>query len=111
MRSKSRRRDFISYLLAVGFSSAPVSHCKSTNHQQDSPDHGSIARGESFKKGLAALQADRPEAALVELTAAEREDPHDARIHNFRGIVLARLRQNGEAVGEQMKKLGLLKEK
>jgi cellulose synthase operon protein C len=100
MKSKSRRCDFISCLLAVGFSLAPVSHYKSSNLQQDLPDHGLNARGESFKKGLDALKADRPEAALVELTAAEREDPDDARIHNFRGIVLARLGQITEAVGE-----------
>ena len=56
------------------------------------------------------MQADRPEAALVELTAAEREDPHDARIHNFRGIVLARLRQNGEAVGEYEEAIRLYEE-
>ena len=100
MKFKPRFRGVFSCLLAAGFFLPPVSNCKSANSQQGSPDHGSIARGESFKKGLAELKEDRPEAALVELTAAEREDPHDPRIHNFRGIVLARLGQSTEAAAE-----------
>ena len=40
------------------------------------------------------------EEALVELSAAEREEPHDPRIHNFRGIALAGLGQSTEAAAE-----------
>ena len=47
------------------------------------------------------------EAALLELTAAEREDPNDPRVHNFRGIVLARLGQSTEAAAEYQEAIRL----
>ncbi len=47
------------------------------------------------------------EAALAELTAAEREDAKDPRIHNFRGIVLARLGQSTEAAAEYQEAIRL----
>ena len=59
-----------------------------------------LSQGESFQRGLAALQANRMEDALAELTEAEREHPEDARVRNFRGIVLVRLAKNEEAAGE-----------
>jgi len=46
------------------------------------------------------LKENRLEAALEELTTAEREHPGDARVRNFRGIVLARLGRNADAVTE-----------
>jgi tetratricopeptide (TPR) repeat protein len=55
---------------------------------------------DAFQKGLIALRENRLEAALQELTTAEREHPADPRVHNFRGIVLARLGQNAEAAAE-----------
>jgi tetratricopeptide (TPR) repeat protein len=54
----------------------------------------------AFERGLQALKENRLEAALTELTEAEREHPSDARVSNFRGIVLARLGRNGEATAE-----------
>lgn len=55
---------------------------------------------DAFQRGLIALKENRLEAALDELTTAEREDPGDARVRNFRGIVLARLGRNADAVTE-----------
>jgi Flp pilus assembly protein TadD len=59
-----------------------------------------LSQGDSFQRGLAALQANRMEDALAELTDAEREHPEDARIHNFLGIVLVRLGKNEEGASE-----------
>jgi superkiller protein 3 len=59
-----------------------------------------LAQGDPFQKGLAALQENRIEDALAKLTEAKREHPEDARIRNFRGIVLVRLGKNEEAAAE-----------
>src|ERR1700680_3944543 len=59
-----------------------------------------LSQGDSFQKGLAALQENRMEDALAEFTEAKREHPEEARIHNFLGIVLVRLRKNEEAASE-----------
>src|SRR5580692_3475309 len=96
MKLKPRFLGFVSCLWATGLLLPPISHCWSDNHQQRTPHEDSPSQGESFKKGLSLLKEDRPEEALVELTAAERENPNDPRIHNFRGIVLARLGQGTE---------------
>ena len=54
----------------------------------------------AFQRGLIALEDNRLEFALTELTAAERQAPQDARIRNFRGVTLARLGRNDEAAQE-----------
>jgi Flp pilus assembly protein TadD len=59
-----------------------------------------LAQDNSFQRGLAALQENRMDDALAELTEAKREQPEDARIRNFRGIVLVRLGKNEEAAAE-----------
>jgi tetratricopeptide (TPR) repeat protein len=59
-----------------------------------------LSQGDSFQRGLAALQANRMDDALTELTEAEREHPEDARVRNFRGIVLVRLGKTQEAASE-----------
>jgi len=59
-----------------------------------------VSQGDSFQKGLAALQDNRVEDALAELTEAKLENPEDARIHNFLGIVLVRLGRNEAAASE-----------
>src|SRR5580704_5929881 len=59
-----------------------------------------LAQEDSFQRGLAALQENRMESALAELTEAKREQPEDARIRNFRVIVLVRLGKNEEAAAE-----------
>ncbi len=53
-----------------------------------------------YQQGLMALQQNRPAEALTALTAAERENPRDAAIRNFRGIALAQLGRSDEAAGE-----------
>jgi tetratricopeptide (TPR) repeat protein len=56
--------------------------------------------GDAFQRGLTALQENRLEDAFLELSTAEREHPDDARVRNFRGILLARMGKNAEAASE-----------
>lgn len=58
------------------------------------------SQDEALPAALKALQENHLEEALQILTAAERELPSDARVRNFRGIVLVRLGRNGEAADE-----------
>ena len=88
------------FFLAAGLLFPPVSQCQFAKDHQQAPDHSASGQGEAFQEGLNALKENRLEAALVELTAAERGEPDDPRIHNFRGIVLARLGQSTEAAAE-----------
>src|SRR5437660_11392325 len=97
---KLRFLGFVSCLWATAVFLRHTSQGKSANHQQRTPPQASIGQGESFRRGLSALKENRWEAALAELTAAEQEDANDPRIHNFRGIVLARLGQSTEAAAE-----------
>jgi tetratricopeptide (TPR) repeat protein len=59
-----------------------------------------VAQGDNLQKALTALQNNHLTEALDILTAAEHEDVSDARIRNFRGIVLTRLGRNTEAARE-----------
>ena len=54
----------------------------------------------AFQRGLVALQENRLEMALREFTTAESEHPEDAKVRNFRGIVLAQLGRTAEAAAE-----------
>jgi tetratricopeptide (TPR) repeat protein len=74
--------------------------CLLANPYWQVSDDYSAGQEDAFQKGLIALRENRLEAALQELTTAEREHPADPRVHNFRGIVLARLGQNAEAAAE-----------
>jgi tetratricopeptide (TPR) repeat protein len=68
-----------------------------------SPDKAAdqvLEPGDAFQRGLAALRENRLEDALIELSTAEREHPDDARVRNFRGILLARMGKNIEAASE-----------
>src|SRR5258708_38424061 len=56
--------------------------------------------GDVFQRGLAALKENRLEDALAEFTTAELEHPENARIHNFRGILLVQMGKNAEAAVE-----------
>jgi tetratricopeptide (TPR) repeat protein len=58
------------------------------------------AQDDALQQGLAALSQNHLEVALDRLTAAERQRPSDARVRNFRGIVLTRLGLTTEAVRE-----------
>ncbi|MGH9378528.1 MAG: tetratricopeptide repeat protein [Terriglobia bacterium] len=55
---------------------------------------------EHFRRGLQALQQNHLQQALEELTLAEQDRPSDARVHNFRGIVLTRLGKQDDAAAE-----------
>jgi Flp pilus assembly protein TadD len=57
-------------------------------------------QADAFKRGLTALKDNRYADALEEFTVAERDHPDDPRVHNFRGIALARLGQNAPAAAE-----------
>jgi tetratricopeptide (TPR) repeat protein len=58
------------------------------------------AQDDNLQKALTALQNHHLNEALDLLTAAEREHASDARVRNFRGIVLAQLGRNAEAARE-----------
>jgi Flp pilus assembly protein TadD len=64
-------------------------------------------QADAFQKGLTALKDNRYADALEELTAAEREHPDDPRVHNFRGIALARLGQSAKAAAEYQESIRL----
>src|ERR1700730_8239689 len=53
-----------------------------------------------FQRGLTALKENRLEDAFTELSTAEREHPDDARVRNFRGILLVRMSKFAEAASE-----------
>jgi Flp pilus assembly protein TadD len=55
---------------------------------------------DEFDRGLIALKENRFEDALEYLTNAERANPMDARVRNFRGIALMNLGHNPEAAAE-----------
>src|SRR5258706_12760995 len=63
--------------------------------------------GDAFQRGLTALKENRLEDALVEFTTAEREQPKDARVHNFRGILLVQMGKNAEAAVEYQEAIHL----
>jgi Flp pilus assembly protein TadD len=71
---------------------------------QQSPTSGSQ---DHFHQGLIALQENSLEQALNAFTAAEQEQPNDARIHNFRGITLASLGRAEEAETEYSRAIEL----
>lgn len=54
----------------------------------------------AFQRGLMALKENHLKVALGEFTRAERENPNNAQIHNFRGITLAKIGENEAAVKE-----------
>jgi Flp pilus assembly protein TadD len=69
--------------------------------------HQRSGQADSFQRGLAALKDNRVADALEEFTTAERENPDDPRVRNFRGIVLANLGQNAEAAAEYRESIRL----
>jgi len=58
------------------------------------------AQDDDLQQALIALSQNHLEVALDRLSAAEREHPSDARVRNFRGIVLVRLGRDTEAARE-----------
>jgi tetratricopeptide (TPR) repeat protein len=65
------------------------------------------AQGDAFQRGLTALKENRLEDALAEFTAAEREQPENARVRNFRGILLVQTGKNAEAAAEYQEAIRL----
>lgn len=65
------------------------------------------SQDDALQAALQALQDNRLDDALGILTAAEHHQPSDARIRNFRGIVLVRLRRNDEAADEYQEAIRL----
>jgi len=63
--------------------------------------------GDAFQRGLQALKENRLEDALAEFTVAEREHPGNARIRNFRGILLLQTGKNAEAAAEYQEAIRL----
>jgi tetratricopeptide (TPR) repeat protein len=64
-------------------------------------------QGDAFQLGLTALKENRLEDAFEELTTAEREHPDDARVRNFRGILLVQMGKNAEAAAEYQESIRL----
>jgi tetratricopeptide (TPR) repeat protein len=64
-------------------------------------------QSDAFQRGLSALKENRPEDALVEFTAAERQYPDNARVRSFRGILLAQMGKNAEAAAEYQEAIRL----
>ena len=65
------------------------------------------AQEDAFQRGLRALKENRLEDALADFTAAEREQPENARIRNFRGILLVQTGKNTEAATEYQEAIRL----
>ena len=82
-----------------GVGSTRASYRMLTAHQ--------AVEGDAFQRGLQALKENRLEDALAEFTAAEREHPQDARIRNFRGILLVQTGKNKEAAAEYLEAIRL----
>jgi Flp pilus assembly protein TadD len=79
--------------------SAPA-ECLLADPNWQASTHNSAGQDDAFQRALIALRENRFDAALEELTTAEREHPADARVRSFRGIVLVRLGRNSEAASE-----------
>src|ERR1700732_1649302 len=65
------------------------------------------AESGAFQRGLTALKENRLEDALAEFTTAEREQPENARVRSFRGILLAQTGKNAEAAAEYQEAIRL----
>ena len=99
VRSDRRRLRLVALLLSL-LAIAPRL-CLATPQTGPRPAQTAPARADdSFQAALRALRENRVEAALEALTRAEREDPEDPRVRNFRGVVLARVNRGAEAAGE-----------
>ena len=83
-------------LVLCACSYAAPSRVSSAGRAADQPPQP----GDAFYRGLTALKENRLEDALVELDAAEHENPEDARVRNFRGILLVRMGKTAEAAFE-----------
>ena len=85
--------------IAALFFSIPA-ECLLAHPGAQNSAYNSAGPDDAFQRALIALKENRLDAALEELTTAEREHPADARIRNFRGIVLVRSGRSSEAAAE-----------
>lgn len=85
----------------------PSTTCFAGNRIGQPGQAGGVEKEDSFQVALRALKEGRIEAALYALTNAEREHPDDARVRNFRGVVLARLVRDREAAEEYLEAIRL----
>jgi hypothetical protein len=76
---------FLIFLFCLG---SYVQHVCADSPAEDA--NQAAQQGDSFQRGLAALKENRLEDAFEAFTVAEREHPGDARVRNFRGILLVR---------------------
>jgi len=74
---------------------------------QEKPPSTQTTQNAALQAALEALQNDRLNEALRDLTAAESQQPSDARIRNFRGIVLVRMGRTNEAADEYQEAIRL----
>lgn len=74
---------------------------------QEKPPSTQTTPNGALQAALEALQNDRLDEAFRELTAAESQQPSDARIRNFRGIVLVRMGRTNEAADEYQEAIRL----
>jgi len=89
------------FLLSLGLAAQIFPLLLGMGYAQQSNDASVRAgQGDSLQQGLKALQENRLEAALRYLAVAEGDQPANAQIRNFRGIVLTRLGRNSEAAAE-----------
>jgi Flp pilus assembly protein TadD len=93
---------FLILILSLHF--GPASACVRCP-QRDEPQ--APAEGGAFQRGLTALKENRLEDALVEFTTAEHEQPENARVRNFRGILLVQTGKNAEAAAEYQEAIRL----
>ena len=93
---------FLIFILALhsGICPTRASYPRMVEAQQAAED-------DAFQRGLQALKENRLEDALAEFTAAEREHPENARIHNFRGILLVQTGKNAAAAAEYQEAIRL----
>src|SRR5712671_4340804 len=93
---------FLIFLFCLG---SYVQHARADSPGEDA--NQAAQQGDSFLRGLTALKENRLEDAFEEFTAAERERPDDARVRNFRGILLVRRGKNDEAAAEYQESIRL----
>jgi Flp pilus assembly protein TadD len=94
-----------SFLIFIfAFHSGIGSTCASYPHRLAAQQ---AVKDDAFQKGLQALKENRLEDALMEFTAAEREHPENARIRNFRGILLVQTGKDAEATAEYQEAIRL----
>ena len=105
MNSLPRLVVALCFFLGVSLFFPSVSNCL-VSLSQGISNH-TAGQDQTFQKGLIALKENRLEEAVDALTKAEHDHPEDARIRNFRGIVLARLGRTTEATVEYQEAIHL----